>query len=46
MPPLHPGDMFPELSLTVPGGDVVKIPEWIGGARVTVFASQPRPRSR
>jgi hypothetical protein len=27
MPLLHPGDPFPELSLTVPSGATVKVPE-------------------
>jgi peroxiredoxin len=27
MPLLHPGDAFPELSLTVPGGETVQVPE-------------------
>ena len=27
MPLLHPGDPFPELSLTAPGGATVKVPE-------------------
>jgi peroxiredoxin len=31
MPLLHPGDPFPEPSLTVPGGATVKVPETIGG---------------
>lgn len=28
---LHPGDTFPELSLTVPGGETVKVPQTFGG---------------
>jgi peroxiredoxin len=31
MPLLHPGDPFPELSLTVPGGATVKVPETFDG---------------
>jgi peroxiredoxin len=31
MPLLHPGDLFPELSLTVPGGTIVKVPETFNG---------------
>ncbi len=31
MPLLHPGDAFPELSLTVPGGQAVKVPEAFAG---------------
>lgn len=27
MPLLHPGDPFPELTLTVPGGKTVTVPE-------------------
>ncbi len=28
---LHPGDKFPELTLTVPGGDTLEIPGSLGG---------------
>jgi peroxiredoxin len=28
---LHPGDPFPELSLTVPGGETVRVPETFDG---------------
>ena len=31
MPLLHPGDAFPELSLTVPGGETVQVPEAFAG---------------
>ncbi len=31
MPLLHPGDAFPELSFTVPGGQAVKVPEAFAG---------------
>jgi peroxiredoxin len=31
MPLLHPGDTFPELTLTVPGGQTVKVPEAFAG---------------
>lgn len=31
MPLLNPGDTFPELTLTVPGGDIVKVPETFAG---------------
>jgi hypothetical protein len=31
MPLLHPGDSFPELTLTVPGGQTVKVPEAFAG---------------
>ena len=31
MPLLHPGDTFPDLSLTVPGGEVVKVPGAFAG---------------
>ena len=31
MPLLHPGDTFPELTLTVPGGQTVKVPETFAG---------------
>jgi peroxiredoxin len=31
MPLLHPGGPFPELSLTVPGGATVKVPETFDG---------------
>ncbi len=31
MPLLHPGDAFPEISLTVPGGQVVTVPESLAG---------------
>jgi peroxiredoxin len=31
MPLLHPGDAFPELSLAVPGGETVTVPEVFGG---------------
>jgi peroxiredoxin len=31
MPLLHPGDTFPGLSLTVPGGETVKIPDTFTG---------------
>ena len=31
MPLLHPGDMFPELTLTVPGGDSVTVPGSFSG---------------
>jgi hypothetical protein len=31
MPPLHPGDTFPELTLTVPGGQTVTAPEAFAG---------------
>jgi peroxiredoxin len=31
MPLLHPGDTFPELSLTAPGGEIVTIPEGFAG---------------
>lgn len=31
MPLLHPGDTFPELSLTIPGGRTVTVPETFAG---------------
>ncbi len=31
MPLLHPGDPFPELTLNVPGGETVKVPEAFAG---------------
>lgn len=31
MPLLHPGDTFPELTLAVPGGRTVKVPEAFAG---------------
>ena len=31
MPLLHPGDTFPGLTLTVPGGEIVKVPEAFAG---------------
>ena len=31
MPLLHPGDTFPELTLTVPGGQTVQVPEAFAG---------------
>jgi peroxiredoxin len=31
MPLLHPGDTFPELTLTVPGGKTVRVPETFAG---------------
>jgi len=31
MPLLHPGDTFPELTLTVPGGQTVKMPDAFAG---------------
>lgn len=31
MPLLHPGDNFPELPLTVPGGEIVKVPAAFAG---------------
>ncbi len=31
MPLLHPGDPFPELPLTLPGGETVKVPETFAG---------------
>jgi peroxiredoxin len=31
MPLLHPGDPFPELTLTVPGGQAVQVPEAFAG---------------
>ena len=31
MPLLHPGDTFPGLTLTVPGGETVKVPEAFAG---------------
>jgi peroxiredoxin len=31
MPLLHPGDAFPELSLTIPGGEIVTIPDEFAG---------------
>ena len=31
MPLLHPGDAFPELTLTVPGGKTVTVPETFAG---------------
>jgi peroxiredoxin len=31
MPLLHPGDTFPDLTLTVPGGEIVKVPEAFAG---------------
>ena len=31
MPLLHPGDTFPELTLTVPGGQSVRVPEEFAG---------------
>jgi len=39
MPLLHPGDTFPELSLTAPGGEIMTIPE--GSCRWT-FVLDPR----
>ncbi|MER7245561.1 peroxiredoxin family protein [Kribbella sp. NPDC000426] len=32
MPLLHPGDTFPDLSFTVPGGEKVSVPEIFAGA--------------
>jgi peroxiredoxin len=38
MPLLHPGDIFPELAITVPGGKVVKVPgAFAGGFGVLLF---------
>jgi peroxiredoxin len=31
MPLLHPGDTFPELTLTIPGGKTVQVPETFAG---------------
>jgi peroxiredoxin len=31
MPLLHPGDAFPELALTVPGGETVRVPQTFAG---------------
>jgi hypothetical protein len=31
MPLLHPGGTFPELTLTVPGGEIAQIPEAFAG---------------
>jgi peroxiredoxin len=31
MPLLHPGDTFPDLTLTVPGGETVAVPETFAG---------------
>ena len=31
MPLLHPGDLFPELSLAVPGGESLRVPETFDG---------------
>jgi peroxiredoxin len=31
MPLLHPGDPFPALTLTVPGGPEATVPAWFGG---------------
>jgi peroxiredoxin len=31
MPLLHPGDAFPRLSLTVPGGETVQVPDLFAG---------------
>jgi peroxiredoxin len=31
MPPLHPGDTFPELTLTVPGGQEIPVPGSFAG---------------
>ena len=28
---LHPGDKFPALTLTVPGGGTLQLPDWLGG---------------
>jgi peroxiredoxin len=38
MPLLHPGDTFPRLTLTVPGGDTVTVPDTFdGGFGVVLF---------
>jgi peroxiredoxin len=35
---LHPGDVFPELAITVPGGEIVKMPgAFAGGFGVVLF---------
>jgi peroxiredoxin len=31
MPLLHPGDTFPEMTLTIPGGEKVQVPETFAG---------------
>ena len=37
MPLLHPGDAFPALSLTVPGGLTVQVPEAFAGQFVVML---------
>lgn len=31
MPLLRPGDTFPQLTLTVPGGNAIQVPDWFAG---------------
>jgi hypothetical protein len=31
MPLLRPGDMFPQLTLTSPGGQIIPLPFWFAG---------------
>ena len=31
MPLLHPGDMFPQLTLNIPGGQAIEVPGWFAG---------------
>ena len=39
MPLLHAGDAFPDLTITLPGGDLVSVPKWFaGGYGVVLFS--------
>ena len=39
MPLLHAGDAFPDLTITLPGGDLVSVPAWFaGGYGVVLFS--------
>src|SRR5438128_10333155 len=31
MPLLHPGDMFPQLTLNIPGAQAIQVPGWFAG---------------
>ena len=42
MPLLRPGDTFPQLTLTVPGGKTVPVPGWFAGDfGVVLFNREP-----
>jgi hypothetical protein len=41
---LHPGDTFPELTLTVPGGQTVTVPEAFAGQFGVLLARPDLPR--